>query len=34
LGMRKGGRKETPTKLHLAHRTFTYVMIADTSVYL
>jgi hypothetical protein len=32
LGMRKGGRKETPRKVHLARRTFAYIMIAETSV--
>jgi hypothetical protein len=30
--MWKGGHKETTMKLDLTRRTFTYIMIADTSV--
>jgi hypothetical protein len=32
LGMWKIGRRETPMKLHLERKTFTFIMVADTSV--
>jgi hypothetical protein len=32
LGMQKGGRKETPTKLYLTHWTFVNIMTINTFI--